>query len=149
MTPLLLPARLAEKIVVDPDTGCWVWQASLKDSGYGLVKWEGRTQTIHRVVYQLLVGPIPDGLDLDHVYERGCRSRACCNPEHLDPVTRRVNILRSPLKGAATACRRGHTYTDATTGVRVWAGFPSRRCLTCHAERSREARARKRQAVAS
>lgn len=85
--------RFEKKFSVD-ENGCWVWNAALNNEGYGLFqvmyfgKWGMRLA--HRLSYEVLVGPIPDGLDLDHL----CRVRRCVNPHHLEPVTRRENALR-------------------------------------------------------
>src|SRR4051812_22635773 len=69
---------------------CWIWTKSKTWNGYGLAAFEGKTTTAHRVLYQLIKGPIPAGLDLDHK----CRNRLCVNPDHLEPVTRRENLHR-------------------------------------------------------
>lgn len=68
---------------------CWLWTAAT-EKGYGLYRHDGRLSKAHRVVYELLVGPVPTGLDLDHL----CRVRNCVNPAHLEPVTRAVNLRR-------------------------------------------------------
>lgn len=73
------------------DEGCWV--LSIKDrtrGGYSLLRFRGRHGLAHRMTYEHLVGPIPEGLVLDHL----CRNRACCNPDHLEPVSLRENLLR-------------------------------------------------------
>ena len=112
-----LPARIVAKIKVNPDTGCWEWQGKLS-SGYGRVVWDGRIQVVHRVVFTILAGQIPAGLDLDHL----CRVRHCVNPDHLEPVTRGENVLRSPIAPTAvnarkTHCPAGHEYAPETTYV--------------------------------
>jgi hypothetical protein len=76
----------------EPNTGCWLWLGSDSGNGYGKVSIDGKDMMVHRVVYELLVGPIPDGLVLDHIPR--CRCRRCCNPDHLEPVTIQVNTHR-------------------------------------------------------
>lgn len=71
-------------------SGCWVWQHAPSDTGYGTKRVNGKTMLAHRWMYERQVGPIPVGLELDHL----CRNRACVNPEHLEPVTHRINSLR-------------------------------------------------------
>lgn len=133
MHPTDLPARIAAKISVDSN-GCWIWTAGKYGSGYGAASFGNRTQAAHRVTYKLLVGPIPDGLDLDHL----CRVRACVNPQHVEPVTRQVNLLRGETIPAShivkTHCPKGHEYTSENT--RVYKG--SRFCKQCHRDRERE-----------
>lgn len=84
------------------DTGCLIYTGSLNAYGYGVVGLGGRdagTALVHRVVYELLRGPIPAGLDLDHL----CRRRACCNPFHLEPVGRLENVRRGAGHGGILA----------------------------------------------
>jgi hypothetical protein len=78
-----------DRYCVEPN-GCWTWLGADDGHGYGAVRIAGATQKAHRVVYQEQVGPIPDGLDLDHI----CRNRKCVNPAHCEPVTRAVNLRR-------------------------------------------------------
>jgi hypothetical protein len=130
---LPLKDRLLAKFEVDEDTGCWVWHGGTA-KGYGVIRAHGRQQQAHRISYELFVGPIPEGLDIDHL----CRNRPCVNPAHLEPVTRRENLFRGdtiPARNAAkTHCGRGHEYTPDNT---VFARDGSRDCKTCRNERRR------------
>lgn len=82
------------RVLVEQATGCWLWQGELNRNGYGRVWVNGKRLMVHRVVWETLRGPIAAGLVLDHL----CRQRACCNPDHLDPVTVRENTLRGEAK---------------------------------------------------
>jgi len=82
--------RLKSYWTVDADTGCWVWTAALTDCGYGVINRGGRTHKAHRFIYEQVVGPIPEGMTLDHL----CLNHACVNPTHLEPVTRSENSRR-------------------------------------------------------
>lgn len=130
----VLDSQLAAKIRCSPE-GCWEWLASRSD-GYGRVTWQGRQRPAHRVVYELLVGPIPAGLQIDHL----CRNRGCVNPAHLEPVTQRENLMRGetiPARHAAqTHCGRGHIFDEANTYVRK---DGRRSCRACDAARCRAA----------
>jgi HNH endonuclease len=89
------------------ETGCVVWLSTLLKNGYGRVSIEGKQRLAHVVAYETFVGPIPPGMELDHV----CRVRCCINPDHLEPVTRKENVLRGNagrLRRKQTLCRRGH-----------------------------------------
>lgn len=101
--------RLAHPSMPGITTNCWSWTASCTESGYGRVDWKGyRHRMAHRVMYALLIGPIPEGLTLDHL----CRNRCCVNPAHLEPVTLKENLARGfgvgAINKAKTHCRRGH-----------------------------------------
>lgn len=74
-------------------SGCWVWDGSTDGRGYGIVTVKGKLAKAHRVFYERFVGPISEGLELDHV----CRNRLCCNPEHLDAVTHGENQRRRTI----------------------------------------------------
>lgn len=86
--PRLTLRGLLARVTWQPD-GCWQWTGAL-NNGYGIIGQDGTTRRVHRVVYEALRGPVPVGLDLDHL----CRNRACCNVTHLEPVTRRENLRR-------------------------------------------------------
>lgn len=104
--------RFNEKYVVQPD-GCWRWTAYIGTTGYAEMGVDYRKCKAHRVAYELFVGPIPDGLVLDHL----CRNRWCVNPDHLEPVTHRENLLRgvgpTATNAVKTHCKRGHSLHDA------------------------------------
>jgi hypothetical protein len=72
---------------------CWLWAGRKNRNGYGRVCWQGKEPVVHRLVYTLLVGPIPHGFLLDHLRDK-CQHRHCCNPGHLEPVTPHENTMR-------------------------------------------------------
>lgn len=131
-----LPARIAAKIRINPVSGCWEWQGTLR-RGYGRTSWNGRAVEVHRLVYTIFVGAIPENLDIDHVQSRGCVSRACCWPAHLEAVTRRENNVRRAYVNQP-ACPRGHLCTPENTG-RDKRG--NRYCRACKREQAAERRA--------
>lgn len=83
-------ARFRSYIEEGPE-GCWLWTGALNTDGYGCFRYEEVARGAHRVAYATFVGPIPEGLELDHL----CGVRRCCNPLHLEPVTRTENIRRA------------------------------------------------------
>lgn len=106
---------------------CWPWQACTRADGYG-ASWNGQKSDVaHRIAYRLAIGPIPAGLTLDHL----CRNRACVNPDHLEPVTQRTNVLRGEGITARllkrTHCSKGHPWDEANT---LWYRG-TRRCRRC------------------
>ena len=129
--------RLAERCV--PVGDCLVWTGPVNNRGYAHIYLNGRRQMAHRVAYELSKGPIPDGLEIDHL----CRNRACVNPEHMEPVTHTENCARASR--AKTHCLRGHEYTPENTRRSLnHAGGLSRSCKACHRDRERDRRARMR-----
>lgn len=120
---------------------CWAWTGSRLTAGYGRIKHAGRTYRAHRVAYELAIGPIPDGLHLDHLCHtrdvacpggNTCPHRGCVNPAHLEPVTPAVNTMRGRGLGARNAakthCGKGHEFTDENTQLTAKGG---RRCKAC------------------
>ena len=117
------------------DDGCWEWTGARNQYGYGSMRGpNGATVSTHRFVWELHNGPIPAGLQLDHL----CRNRACCNPCHLEPVTQQENIRRGRAAAKPT-CRLGHLM-DIVVGARK-----ERRCSTCERRKRRERTERERQ----
>lgn len=116
---------------------CWEWLASKKVDGYGRCGiGDGKLGYAHRVSYELTIGPIGVGLQLDHL----CRNRSCVNPWHLEPVTQQENTRRGEAgknMRDRTHCPRGHEYTPQNIRASK-AG--KRGCKTCHCERERERR---------
>jgi hypothetical protein len=104
--------RLVTNVVRD-ENGCWLWQRATNEKGYGRVQFQGRHRAAHRVSYTTFVGPIPEGLQLDHL----CRVRHCINPAHLEPVTHDENHRRKTVhfRTTVTHCPHGHEYTEANT----------------------------------
>jgi len=130
-----LPDRIASRIEVAD--GCWTWVGWHNDAGYPYVHWDGRDQPVHRVVYELLVGPIPDGLELDHL----CVNPACVRPDHQEPVTHAENQRR--IAERQTACRRaGHDWTDSANVYTRPNGRRACRACATSDQRARRAAAR-------
>lgn len=86
-----LPQRILDLLVPIPHCGCWVFVGDrLSRNGYGRVWWDGKERPVHKVVWEILCGPVQRGLVLDHL----CRVRLCAYPGHLEPVTVKVNTER-------------------------------------------------------
>lgn len=132
--------RFAERATLTPN-GCIEWTGGLNGSGYGQFsdlrtsnRKEGKVYA-HRWSYEYFIGPIPDGLHLDHL----CRNRKCVNPTHLEPVTAKENILRgvgtSALHAVKTHCPAGHPYSGENLYIHPARGY--RVCRACGRERAR------------
>lgn len=130
-----LPMNFWSKVRAD-ESGCWLWTAALHATGYGKFGvWKiRRTVGAHRYAYEHLIGPVPAGLQLDHL----CRVRHCINPLHLEPVTHRENGLRGvgihAQEARQTHCVHGHEFTEKNTYR--WRGH--RGCKECKRQRTRE-----------
>ncbi|MFI1018011.1 HNH endonuclease signature motif containing protein [Streptomyces sp. NPDC020965] len=137
MRPELTDRFLAK--IVDGPLGCWDWTGHVKPNGDGQLKVNGHPQYAHRAAYTLTRGPIPEGLVIDHL----CRRRLCANPDHLEVVSHRTNVLRgvSPAARRArqTHCVRGHRFDTSTTYI---APNGTRHCRRCTAARARTRRRR-------
>lgn len=139
--------RFEERYVSEPNSGCWLWLGKITTPHrYGVLSLttNGKIRELkaHQVAYQIYVGAIPGGLELDHK----CRVRCCVNPDHLEPVTRRENIRRGASRVAdnmrKTHCPQGHVYSHENTYLDPKGG---RKCRECHRINERE-RSRRRRA---
>lgn len=145
MTPAAVGYTPGAKILAriskpDGEAGCWPWVGAFREDGYGTFRVNGRVERAHRLVYELLRGPIPDRLVIDHL----CRNHACVNPSHLEPVTAVENVMRGvgPFASRArqTHCKRGHAFDEANTYVTPKG---TRDCKECKRGASRKAYAKR------
>lgn len=147
--------RLEANYIPEPNSGCWLWTGALFNTGYGSIYGARGPYTqdaAHIVSYRFFVGPVPEGLELDHL----CRVRCCINPAHLEPVTHLENMRRSPfpvltqlgqLQAAKTHCPHGHPYSGGNLIIRPGG---KRSCAECCRVRSAaNAAAQKEQRAAS
>lgn len=118
------------------ESGCWEWTGRRSEANYP----QYGKHWAHRYVYELLVEPIPEGLELDHL----CVNPPCVNPAHLEPVTHAENVKRAWEKNRSTHCPQGHEFTEENTYRSPTAGS-SRACRECSRIRQREARRRRNQ----
>jgi hypothetical protein len=125
------PGEALRARTIVTEAGCHLWQGFIDPAGYGHIGTGNRVQTVHRVAWELVNGPIPDGLELDHL----CRVRSCVNPAHLEPVTPKENYARSTARegqarraAGVTHCPQGHPYNEANTYRRD----NKRKCRACH-----------------
>lgn len=137
-----LPEHIREKFALAGE--CWLWHGA-RGGGknkYGVLSIKGRNHQAMRIIYELLVGPIPSRLVMDH----SCRNTMCVNPEHLEPVTNKENFERGfhasgfPIR---THCKRGHELAATGFHLRQTKIGPQRICLVCDCLRSKKYRERK------
>ncbi len=125
--------KFLERVNVS-DNGCWQWRLALDSGGYGQLEEHGRIFSAHRLAYELFKGPIPQGLTIDHL----CRNRGCVNPDHLEVVTMRENIIRgisfAAVNARASHCIKGHPFDLFNTYFLPEGG---RECRMCAIERKR------------
>lgn len=147
--------RFWAKVLPPNSEGCMLWNASLDRGGYGNFKAEGRQRGAHLFAYEFKIGPIPAGMQLDHVCHTAssdcpgginCQHRRCVTPEHLEPVTQAENTRRSQpwnVNKSKTHCKYGHEYTTENTGYTQGRHGVQRRCRACGRAQGRERRKKK------
>lgn len=118
---------------MEPNTGCWLWMGPVAHNGYGVVSPNKPYLSAHRAAYELFVGPIPDGLTIDHL----CRVKCCANPAHMEPVTRGENTKRAvpfsdhgEFNRTKAHCKQGHPFDEQNTITRTRKSG-GRICKTC------------------
>lgn len=131
MTGVVSPAVDRFNRFIERSEACWLWSGALMTGGYGGFWLDGAMRLAHRLSYEWSVGPIPPGLEIDHL----CRVRHCVNPAHLEAVTPAVNVRREP-RNQVTHCPYGHPYDETNTFI----SDGCRGCRTCRAARKRAAR---------
>lgn len=114
---------------------CWLWTGGKSRDRYGKVEYMGTPWTLHRLIWTMLVGDIPEGMEVDHL----CKTRLCCNPDHLEVVTHQENMIRmrkSTGRGDERRCHLGHVdeWTRNSRGQYI--------CNGCNRERVRKHRAK-------
>lgn len=121
---------LESRISPEPNSGCWLWEAGWSSRGYGVFWVEQFEYKAHRIVYIIVKGSIPKGLELDHL----CRNKCCCNPDHLEAVPHLVNVQRGDAgkkmaarRNTKTHCVNGHSFAENSMVLRN--GY--RRCRAC------------------
>lgn len=129
--------RIADLSIPEPNSGCWLWLGSICEDGYG--KAGGKETLAHRLSYKHFIGPIPDGLEIDHK----CRVRCCVNPKHLRLLTHAENASLA-IQGEnhrntrKTCCKRGHLLSGENLILEKGAnGSIVRQCRACRNERQR------------
>lgn len=125
-----------------PETGCLEWQGAQDGHGYGQINVGGRPEKVHRLMYRLFVGEIPEGLSIDHL----CRNQICAAPDHLEAVTLSENSRRQAEatehpNAKKTHCPQGHPYDEANTRYAT-RGY-GRVCRVCRNEANKAYRQRK------
>lgn len=151
MIPNTIDDILYELILEPPSTlptGCWIWPNGVFTRGYGKAVYRKKTRKVHRIIYEHFRGHLPvytgDGLELDHL----CRNRRCCNPDHLDLVPHRENVLRgegvAAINARKTHCKHGHPFSEENTYVVLHRR--GRMCKECGRIRDKARKAKLREA---
>jgi HNH endonuclease len=128
--------RFNKKYYID-NNGCWIWIAYKDKNGYGIFRDKSSIIRAHRFSYQYYRGKIPKDLELDHVI---CQNPTCVNPNHLEAVSHKENILRgnspSALHSKQTHCQNGHALNKDNIYFNKNAN--SRRCIICRRKNARD-----------
>jgi len=153
-TPVMERILRRTEIVPGPlTTPCWVWMGQLNNRGYPMIHVGSRTdrsrscRLVYLVAYEVLVGPVPSGLEIDHL----CRTPRCWRPDHLEPVTHVVNMARAigsaaQLMRERTSCAAGHPFDERNTRIQhTRKGWTVRICRACESAASRRYRRRLRE----
>jgi hypothetical protein len=127
-------AEIRRRSIVDPATGCWLWQRGKISTGYGSIGFGNKRFLAHRLAYAFAHGPIPAGLEICH----RCDTPSCVNPEHLFAGSHQVNMADSFAKGRSRSptagkshCRRGHLLSTDNVRLTKTRGYNTRVCKAC------------------
>lgn len=139
VTVLGFPYRFSRHVTPEPNTGCWLWTGADNTIGYGKMRHPetGKCDYVHRYAYEVIVGVIPEDLEIDHI----CNIRSCVNPDHMELVTRQENVRRRRDRlRQRPYCHNGHEMTSENTyfDKNGW-----RTCRTCRNNNARRFRERK------
>ena len=119
------PEESFEARVLRNESGCWIWTGALTPTGYPQICDGRRVIRAHRWAFERFVGPIPEGLVIDHK----CRVRNCVNPDHLEPVTNRENVVRgNSARPVRAECNKGHEFTEQNTYINPKGRRECRKC---------------------
>lgn len=130
---LALPDRLASRISIDPATLCWAWTGGRTAAGYGQIAWNGQRLGVHRIMYEQFTGALLSQHEIHHT----CENPACCNPDHLQQLTKVEHVSVTPhWVSQRPHCKNGHEYTEENTRYDKTPTGYARRCLTCQSEKS-------------
>jgi hypothetical protein len=128
--------NIASKISFE-ENGCWIWTGAKMVDGYGCIRYKGKTQLMHRLLYAWLIKPIPVGHNPQYQLDHLCNNRLCCNPQHLQITTQRVNVLRgngpTAINARKTHCIHGHLLPKKTNR-----SDGGRRCKICRRQADKE-----------